>query len=409
MILISYCELILKGSEDIISTQKTSKFMKIIWITKISEKYNFKTSRIELSKALIRRGHRVYLIMEKKIGEKKTQDKQRIYIPSDTKPSFSSLIFGLYMFFYLPLIILRKKPNILLIDETTVWLPYVIGLKIFKIPLILDVRTLPVDNRRPLRFSISLNFSKYFVNGYTMITPELSEILDNRFNLGKKRIGIWSSGVSMDNFSNTISINNSEIEAHRRSNNFVLMYHGSYSPTRGIEELIESISILQPYIRKNIKLVMIGIGKENLSYLSNFSQKKGIESNIEFIPNVNYEMIPKYIYSSDIGVVPLPTENISWHSSAPLKTLEYLALGKPIIVTNIPFHQRIFEKGQCGILLEKNTPKLLADSITKLYQNKKKLEEMGKKGKEIVKKYYSWDNTALEVEKFLEKTLINSK
>ena len=43
-----------------------------------------------------------------------------------------------------------------------------------------------------------------------------------------------------------------------------------------------------------------------------------------------------------------------------------------------------------------------------LYQNKEKLNEMGKKGKEIVEKYYTWDRKAFELEEFL-KTILASK
>jgi glycosyltransferase involved in cell wall biosynthesis len=122
---------------------------------------------------------------------------------------------------------------------------------------------------------------------------------------------------------------------------------------------------------------------------------------------VEYERIPEYIYLADVGVIPLPPDNIWWQSSAPLKTLEYLAMAKPIITTNIPFHQRIFEQGECGILLKESSPKIFANAITELYKNEKKRKRMGEKGKEIVEKYYTWDRKAMEVEKFLKNILTN--
>jgi len=396
----------LNSGEERVSTQIPSKFMKIIWVTKLSKRYNFKTSRIELTNALKKRGHNINLIMEKKIGEKSPRNKNVIYFPSESKPVFSSLVFGLLLIFYLPFIILRQKPDILLIDETTVWLPYVLGLKIFGIPLVLDVRTLPVENRRPLQFKTSLKLSKYLMNGYTMITPELSEMLKEKFNLGNKKIGIWSSGVSINNFSN-LNVKNVIMENYRKSKNFILLYHGSYSPTRGVENLVKSIANLHPDIKKNILLLFVGIKQEKVKYLINLCRAKKVENNIDFISKVEYEKIPEFIYYSDVGIIPLPTDNVWWKSSSPLKTLEYLAMGKPIIATNIPFHKRIFEKGECGILLSDNEPKTLSDAITKLYQNRTMINKMGNKGREIVEKFYSWDCIALEVEKFLEKIIKN--
>jgi len=93
---------------------------------------------------------------------------------------------------------------------------------------------------------------------------------------------------------------------------------------------------------------------------------------------------------------------VRWHVSAPLKTLEYLAAGKPIIATNIPFHRKIFEKGKCGILIESIKPKVIADAITFLYKNKKELIKMGSEGRKIVEKSYTWDSMAQKIEEFLK-------
>ncbi len=43
--------------------------MKILWINKISDKDSWRTTKIEITKSLRKRGHNVVLIMAKKIGE----------------------------------------------------------------------------------------------------------------------------------------------------------------------------------------------------------------------------------------------------------------------------------------------------------------------------------------------------
>jgi len=115
--------------------------------------------------------------------------------------------------------------------------------------------------------------------------------------------------------------------------------------------------------------------------------------------------MPTYIQKCDVGVIPLPPENKWWKVSAPLKTLEYLAMAKPIIATNIPFHNRIFEKGSCGILLSSNKKNNLAESIITLYRDKEKLKEMGGNGRRIVEQYYSWEKSGLDLEHSINMTL----
>ena len=374
--------------------------MNIFWITKLTDEKPFRISRLELSKALRSRGHKVTLVMEKSIGEKKSTSEDIIYLPTICKSVLSGLIFGLLLSFYFPFIIRKKKVDVLMIDEASVWLPFALTLKLFDFPLILDIRTMPIENRRPIQFDIALHLSKYIINGFTIITPELEEILRKKYNLQNKKIGIWSSGVSITNFTKPAGITDS-IGALRHSKSFTLMYHGAYSPTRGIENLIESIGNLENSLRKEVKLLLVGISPDKIRHLSRLCEKIGVKGQVEFVHHVEYEEIPSYILSSSVGIIPLPPENEWWRVSSPLKTLEYLAMGKPIIATNIPFHQRIFDKGKCGILLNTNNPKALANAIAYLFLNRVKLDEMGKKGREIVEKYHTWDKKALEVEKFI--------
>jgi glycosyltransferase involved in cell wall biosynthesis len=83
-------------------------------------------------------------------------------------------------------------------------------------------------------------------------------------------------------------------------------------------------------------------------------------------------------------------------------------MGKPIIATSIPFHQRLFKKGECGILIDSDSPKALSDAITYMYKNKDRLDKMGRIGKEIVKSCYTWDSIACDVEKFLKNIMVNT-
>jgi hypothetical protein len=43
-----------------------------------------------------------------------------------------------------------------------------------------------------------------------------------------------------------------------------------------------------------------------------------------------------------------------------------------------------------------------------MYQNREKLDEMGRTGKEIVQSCYTWDSIACDVEKFLKDILADS-
>lgn len=380
--------------------------MKIFWVTKITDRDTYKSTQIGLSEALRNRGHDVKLILAKNFFEKKNIKTNNIYLPTIECPILSVIVFGMLIFWYLPFLVKKEKVDIIIVDGDSIFSPFLLILKLNNVPIIWDTRSLPIDTEHSIVFDISFYFSKYMVDGYTTISIELNEKLNNRYRLDDKKIGIWSSGVSQEIF---LKKSNDEIDkSNKDSNLFVLLYHGTYSPTRGIENLIRSIFEIDPNIREKIKLLIVGIPTKKRADLLQLCKELKVEKYVEIINPVPTDKIPSYIQTAHIGVIPLPPNNEWWRVSVPLKTLEYLAMSKPILATNIPFHQKLFSMCECGVLVNSNNPKVLANGITTLYQKREKLAEMGKYGKEVVEKYYTWDRQAIELEKFLQ-TFIKSK
>jgi len=373
--------------------------MKIYWVTKLTEKDAFKTTQLGLSTALRNRGHDVTIFMAKNLSEK-TDIKSGIrFLPTIEYPILSGLIYGLILLFYFPFYARKNNVDVILIDSGSIWSPFFVTLKLFGIPIILDVRDIPIDNEHKILKDISLYLSRYLMDGFTTISPELSEILNKKYHLQDKKKGIWSSAVSTQMF---LEYNKTNDIAKKDTDLFILIYHGTYAPTRGIENLIRSIGELTDPLKNTIKLFLIGMPQHKTKDLSLLCEQLKITKQVEILPLVENNKMPVYIQASDVGVIPLSPDKEWWRVSVPLKSLEYLALGKPIIATSIPFHQKIFDMGDCGVMIDSNEPKEIADAITYLYHNKDKLKDMGQKGKEIIKKYYTWEHKAMEVECFLK-------
>lgn len=372
--------------------------MNIIWFTKLTDKDSFRNTQVMLSEALRSQGNEVTLVLARHFTEKKEPQKGAIYLPTINVRFLSGLIFGFVLSLYLPALLKKKNVDIIMVSGDTIWSPFLLFFKFYKIPVILDLRSLPVDSDTVLLKEISLYLSRYVVDGLTTISPELADILKTKYRLHDKKIGTWSSGFSKNQFTHTIV---NTIKNHT-TDTFVLMHHGTYSRTRGIEELIRSLAEVQDPVKKKLKLILVGIPEDKTDELTHLCTGLHLSEQVEIIPPVDIKKIPSYIQACDVGMIPLPPENDWWRVSVPLKTLEYLAMGKPIIATKIPFHKKIFELATCGVLIETNTPKEIADAIMYLYHNRDKLHEMGNRGKEIVETYYSWECKASELVAFLK-------
>lgn len=381
--------------------------MNIYWITKINKTRFYSTSRYELAKALRERGHHVTLITERKIGEQPHIDDNEIRVPSVPSRIISRFFFGLLILFYAPFIIRKQKIDVVLLDGANIWSPFALSIKFFRIPIILDIRTISTDKEQSLEtlyYDTSLVLSKFIVNGLTTITPELRDVLVKKYHINKKNIGVWTTGVSKE-------LLNKPVEREKKNTITIepdcmyLMYHGTYEITRGIENLIESIAELKDPLKKKIRLMIVGIDKIKTKELLALINNVGLHEKITLIPPVDHHDMYCYLDACDVGVIPLAPKYIWWQTCAPIKTLEYLSRGKPIIATNIPFHQRIFDKGTCGLLLPSSDKQTLADAITKIYAEKDSLTEMGAVGRDIVKKYYTWDHSAADLEEFITKII----
>ncbi|HCJ66850.1 MAG TPA: glycosyltransferase family 1 protein, partial [Elusimicrobia bacterium] len=95
----------------------------------------------------------------------------------------------------------------------------------------------------------------------------------------------------------------------------------------------------------------------------------------------------------------------SREESFPQVILEAMALEKPVVATRVGGIPEIITSGENGIIVEPGNPKALAEAIIWMFENPGKAEEMGKKGKEKVEKYFTIAKMIKETEKIYEKLI----
>ncbi|MCS7216049.1 MAG: glycosyltransferase, partial [Thermodesulfovibrio sp.] len=83
--------------------------------------------------------------------------------------------------------------------------------------------------------------------------------------------------------------------------------------------------------------------------------------------------------------------------------LEAAALGKPLIVSDIPELRYVTENG-FGISFRSEDSKYLRQAIEYLLKNENLIEEMGQRGRKYAAQF-TWDKIAEEYEKYLYEVL----
>ncbi len=88
-----------------------------------------------------------------------------------------------------------------------------------------------------------------------------------------------------------------------------------------------------------------------------------------------------------------------------MKVLEYMAMGKPVIATNIPAHRELIQNNITG-LLTKCDENDFAKKIIYLLSNFNEAKIMGKEARKFVENKFSLEIIGLKYENFLKKLLM---
>lgn len=87
-------------------------------------------------------------------------------------------------------------------------------------------------------------------------------------------------------------------------------------------------------------------------------------------------------------VVYLPTENV--RRSDPIKFLEMMAAGLPLVATDVPRWRDLVSRYDCGVLVDAADPEAIAQAIEGLLSDPARAEAMGRRGREAVLRDHEW-------------------
>jgi glycosyltransferase involved in cell wall biosynthesis len=320
------------------------------------------------------------------------------------------------LFFTLPVYIAILRPDFIVTDpDGPIWgllstLPFS---RLRRFRILLDVRSTPVETvglrgylLRTFFFNISIYVAKRFFDGLTIITSLMKEEICKTFTIDPNFVKVWTDGVSTTLFRSEkyVYIKNELRKKFGLLNKFVIFYHGTITPSRGLQETIAAVSIVK-HAYPDVVLFLLGSGSA-IYDLERLIWKNELQDNVIIHGVVDYEEVPKYIAMCDVGIVPLP-DLPYWRHQCPLKLLEYLAMKKVVIVTDIPANRSVIGKEKCGIYVSPVTPTEIAKSIIYAYNNRKNLKEWGESGWRIVNEKYTWEKGARDLENYL--SLIDDK
>ena len=171
----------------------------------------------------------------------------------------------------------------------------------------------------------------------------------------------------------------------------IMLYVGFVNFSRGLDTVLES---LQKFIEINNKVYLVIIGTGNAEkHLQNMVKRFKLERYVGFEGWVDNKIIPEYVISSDVCLVPHHKCG-HWDNTIPNKLFDYMAASKPVLVSNVEPMKRIVEGENCGLVYEdKNTESFISQIV--ILQDLELRRKLGLNGAKAVKERYNWDNESV--------------
>ena len=218
------------------------------------------------------------------------------------------------------------------------------------------------------------------------VTQGLGEIVIQRYGVDPERVFIAENGVDPELFQ----------PLDRAESRFLLdlspgpliCYVGNLVGWQGLETLLNAMTALP----KEVRLILVGDGPSR-HYLAHMVERIGLSEQVQFVGTVPHEQVPRYIASADVCVASFSSERNLKSGVSALKVMEYLACGRPIVVTAIPGATEIVEAYGCGLVVRPEDPNAFSAALGQVIHRPIFLEA-ALRASEFVRKERSWDRTA---------------
>ncbi len=359
----------------------------------------------EISKRLVLKGHKVYLLTYTTGDIKRPLDKEKIFgvhvirlkkkyrVACKINPvsqltyKFNRGIEYLVHFFKIFRIV-RKSDVVFLYQYTPLTLLGAISAKLAKKPYILKISG--SDVWRIFNKEVTLDRRYRFVINKASYIISVSKYLKKKaIEAGiKRKIVVVPSGVDLTIFEHRL--NHSRNELRRKlnidSNSMVILnIQGLNYRPKGMS-VKNNIQALHYVLKKhpNAKLLIIGDGPLK-NYLQKFAKKLNLSEKVIFAGWIPHEQLPQVYALADIFLLTSPLEGL------PTVVLEAMAMKKPVLTAMTGGQSDFIVNGENGLFIDPNSPKEIAKKICFLIEREDNRTKLGQMARKTAIKNFNWD------------------
>jgi glycosyltransferase involved in cell wall biosynthesis len=335
-----------------------------------------------------------------KIGFPEQQTSARVVaVPFIDLPIVRFLSFQLFaVLMALRFIIKNGRPDVIYVRIMWSFIPMLLG-KVFHIPVMLEVNDSPhrsyehIKSRFKRRLVHLIDRISYRLSKHILpVTAGIARDLELIENISPDRMTVLPSGANTDllrplDRSSCCKKLGFDLKKHYVS------FIGTFYHYQGIDVLIDSASLI---IKKypDVTFLLVGDGPMRPIWQRRITTL-GLDPYFILTGFIPYEIVTLYSGASDVCISPYLREAAQ---SSPVKVFDYLACGKPVVISDVGDVRIIFHESKAVLFIEPENRTELANAINTLLGSPKKREIMGKKGRNFVVSRYDRKSIAKQIE-----------
>ncbi len=209
----------------------------------------------------------------------------------------------------------------------------------------------------------AMEFASKYVPGYYNIIP---------------------NGIDLEHFSPNISPIDTFCDGKLN-----ILFVGRLESRKGLNYLLKAYQQVKREI-SNSRLIIVGPGTRLRKKYEKQVARSGLKD-VVFVGYVAYDELPRYYKTADIFCAPA-----TGRESFGIVLLEAMAVGKPIVASNIEGYASVMTHGVEGLLVPPKDDKALAQSLVSLLTNESLRREMAGRAR-LEAMEYSWEHIAQKV------------
>lgn len=294
----------------------------------------------------------------------------------------------------------QKFDAVVLYGLPTVGIQALYAARSFGIPIFfrsIDIlnRLVPYPVLRPLTRLLE-GFVYRRVNAISCVTPHLKDYVES-YGVPSSRVEVLPSGVDIQLFSPGPRDESLLARWGIGPSDPVIFFMGTIYTFSGLDRVIQGFGrILENH--PGTRLLIAGVG-EDQERLQRLSSELGLVKHVIFTGLQPYSVLPGLIRSSDLCINPFELNAIT-RDILPTKLFQYLACGKPVLMTELPGTLPFLKGSGDGVVYSSLDG--FVEAASNLLADRDRLTQLGSSALQVARRDYDWQSIAIRLLGWIE-------